>query len=83
MSKLLRKEPSPVEQTDDERLVEEGRTGVPVALGLAVQRQRAAELEENEDDDDDSGSGHFLVLFRKLSDSPLQDDDCVIELIAR
>ena len=25
----------------------------------------------------------FLVLFRKLSDAPLQDDNCVIELIAR
>lgn len=59
----IREEPAPVEKTDDECLVKEGRAGVPVTLGLAVQRQRAAELEEDEDEDDDGSVMHFLVLY--------------------
>ena len=67
--RLSQEETSPVEQPNNDRLVEKRPAGVPLTLGLAVQRHGAANLDEDEDEDDDSRSRHVFSRWSGLLSS--------------
>ena len=55
-----REEPAPVEQAEDDSLISDRGTGMPLGpLGLAVKRDGTEDFDGHEDDDDDGCVVHF------------------------